>query len=488
MLLAGPRDADHPQGTHEYDRDIRLITHAIENSNVSGLVECIAVFDSWPEDESLLDRADTIVLFGNGADRNLQEHAFGDPSRQAVIDRQMKRGCGLVVIHWPTIVPNNPLGDHFLDWIGGHFDHQSNPDDERGWYSRIDFATTMIAPGTAAETHEVWTGVQPFSLTDEYYYRLRFKPNDDRFADLIRVNIPDDNDAPTYTVGWGVQRADGGRGFGFTGGHFIENWWDAGYRKLMLNAIVWSAGVAIPAGGVESTLQEPRRVALLTGHDHPAHDWQNVSPALKQVIEGDPRMSVEVFQDPHAFLNDRDLEPFDLLVLNFCNWQKGGLTSEAQQKLISFVEAGGGIAVIHFANGAFHWSLPNAGWTDWPEYREKISRRVWQAGISGHDNFGPFTVQITDHSHPITQGLSDFQTRDELYFRQQGQLPIHVLATAHSAVTDQQEPMAWVFETGKGRVFQTVLGHAPESVQAASQLMQQGATWASGLSALTSQQ
>ena len=51
-------------------------------------------------------------------------------------------------------------------------------------------------------------------------------------------------------VAWATERADGGRGFGFTGGHVHWNWGDPNFRKLVLNAIVWSAKAEVPKDGV----------------------------------------------------------------------------------------------------------------------------------------------------------------------------------------------------------------------------------------------
>ncbi|HEY2893526.1 MAG TPA: LamG-like jellyroll fold domain-containing protein, partial [Pirellulales bacterium] len=83
---------------------------------------------------------------------------------------------------------------------------------------------------------------------------------------------------------------------------------------------------------------------------------------------------------------------------------------------------------------------------------------------------------------PITAGLNSFETIDELYCNQQGELPIEVLASAHSKVSGKEEPMAFVYPYGKGRVFQTVLGHAAESIRTPgeSTLIRRGAVWAAG--------
>ena len=49
---------------------------------------------------------------------------------------------------------------------------------------------------------------------------------------------------------WAVERPDGGRGFGFTGGHFHDNWGNDDFRKTVLNALVWVAKGEVPAGGI----------------------------------------------------------------------------------------------------------------------------------------------------------------------------------------------------------------------------------------------
>ena len=57
-------------------------------------------------------------------------------------------------------------------------------------------------------------------------------------------------DAPNKeTIAWAVERADGGRGFGFTGGHYHANWGMADFRRMIVNAILWSAKVNLPALG-----------------------------------------------------------------------------------------------------------------------------------------------------------------------------------------------------------------------------------------------
>jgi hypothetical protein len=54
------------------------------------------------------------------------------------------------------------------------------------------------------------------------------------------------------TLMWAYERAGGGRSFGFTGGHFHENWGNESFRKLVLNAMLWIANVEVPQDGVAS--------------------------------------------------------------------------------------------------------------------------------------------------------------------------------------------------------------------------------------------
>ena len=55
---------------------------------------------------------------------------------------------------------------------------------------------------------------------------------------------------------WAVERKSGGRGFGFTGGHFHENWSNDDYRKTVLNALAWIANVDVPEKGIESEVSQ----------------------------------------------------------------------------------------------------------------------------------------------------------------------------------------------------------------------------------------
>ena len=477
----------HPPGTHEYELSARLLKHCLETApNVSGVKAEVHV-GGWPRDPKTLDDADTIVVLSDGADRDEQDHPLLVGDRLQTLKKQMDRGCGLVAIHWTVFVPKKHGGEEFLEWIGGYFDFESGNTPNK-WHSKIQTAAASPRPATPA--HPICRGLSAFPLREEYYYNIRFRPSDPRLVPILATRIP--GETSEQVVAWAVERAGGGRGFGFTGGHFFENWGVEEFRRMALNAILWTAHVEVPERGVKSPSpgpaesavapgDKPIQAVIVTGHQHPVHVWRETTVALQEALAQDRRFQITVVTDPE-FLATKNLFGFGVVLLNYCNWQRDGLSDAAKANFQKYLADGGGLVIIHFTNGAFHASLPETPASDWPEFR-KICRRVWDhaPGRSSHDPYGRFTVEIAG-AHPITSGMSSFETVDELYCNQQGDLPIEVVATAHSSITKRDEPMAFVYSYGKGRVFQTVLGHAAESIRAPGEatLIRRGAVWAAG--------
>jgi len=479
VLIAGPITG-HPKESHEYEKNVILLKHLLETSpDLQGRVRVEAHFKGWPKDPSTLDDADTIFFTTDGGDHNEKDHPLYVGDRLQILAKQMKRGCGVVFFHWSTFNPSR-FHDQVTEWAGGYFDYETGAGPNR-WYSAIQTWSAESKLGTP--DHPIARGVKPFSTQEEYYYRMRFRDSDPRLKPIIVTRPPKETN--DFAVGWAVERADGGRGFGFTGGHFYQNWWNPDFRKLVLNAIVWTAGLEVPATGVRSEPFDRFKALIVTGHNHPAHEWRSTTAALILALEQDPRAIVHVTENPEDLATDK-IKDYDVLVMNYCNWDRPGLSAAARTNFVRYLENGGGLSVIHFANGAFTDTLPNKD-SDWPEYRTRIVRRIWdhRPGLSGHDAYGPFRVEITGAKHPIAGGLASFDTVDELYFRQQGELPIEPFAFASSKETGQREPLAWAYDYGKGRVFQTVLGHSDESIRKAAALIRRGTVWAAGRNQLS---
>ena len=287
VLIAGPITG-HGKGAHEYEKDIILIKHLLDtSSNLKGLKTEVH-FQGWPKDPTTLDDADLIVFNSDGSNNSEPAHPLYVERRIEILEKQMKRGCGLVQLHWATFNPSR-FHERITEWVGGYFDYEKGPGPKK-WFSAI---KTYEGPAMlGASGHPILRGVTPFSLKEEFYYNIRFRANDERVQPIVLTRPP--GEERDHTVGWAVNRVDGGRGFGFTGGHFFENWKKPDYRRLLLNALVWAAGADVPAGGVESTMEAPIRALIVTGNNHAAHDWRKVTAALIGVLEQDPRVVAHV--------------------------------------------------------------------------------------------------------------------------------------------------------------------------------------------------
>src|SRR5258706_11382547 len=261
VLIAGPKS--HGLGEHEYAKSVRLIKALLDRApNVKG-IETEAYFDGWPNDPRALDRASTIIILSDGEDGTgpTTFHApFMTDERMAVMARQMKRGCGFMTFHFSTF-SSAKYAPQILEWTGGFFDWQSghgeggffgveNDEPHQRWPSAIRVLDAEVELG--APDRPIFRGVCPFHLKDEFYYRLRYRENDSRLTPILRVPVLATN-PNEQIVAWAVERADGGRGFAASNGHYFGNWRNEDYRRLILNAVVWTAGLEVPKGGVISS-------------------------------------------------------------------------------------------------------------------------------------------------------------------------------------------------------------------------------------------
>ena len=222
----------------------------------------------------------------------------------------------------------------------------------------------------------------------------------------------------------------------------------------------------------DSASSDAKRVLIVTGIDYPGHRWPETAPVLADAIARDDRLAVAVTEEPND-LADPDLGQNGAIVLHFMDWEVPDPGLEARANLREFVRRGGGLVLVHFACGAFQ---------EWDEF-PTLAGRAWDPQLRGHDPHGAFTVEIIDAEHPITRGLTDFETTDELYTCLAGNAPIHVLATARSKVDQKDYPMAFVLTYGRGKVFHCVLGHDVQALDnpAVGELFRRGTAWTAGL-------
>lgn len=231
VLIAG--HPSHGPGDHEFNAGTTILTNCLKK--VPG-VEPVMVKGDWPADEKVFDGAKAVVFYMDGGDN----HPMTKPKeRMALMQKLMDQGVGLVCLHYAVEFPKGEVGDKLLDWLGGYY--------ETG-YSTNPINDVLMTP---AERHAIVRGVKPFQIQDEWYYKIRFKPSDDRVTPILTTQLPKDN-PKTETCAWATRRDAQGRSFGFTGAHFHKNWANKDFRTLVLNAIIWTAHVRVPREGVTS--------------------------------------------------------------------------------------------------------------------------------------------------------------------------------------------------------------------------------------------
>ena len=263
VLIAGR--PSHPPGMHEFRAGALLLQKAL--SGVPGIK--VDVYDmGWPhkmvdgarvDDSALLDTADAVLIYADGGKGN--PAIQGD--RMKVSDALAARGAGLGFGHYGVEVPAGVPGETFQRWLGGYY--------ETNWS-----VNPMWKPEFSKfPTHPVTRGVGPFATHDEWYFNMRWAPEGTlkgRLMPLLVAKPSDEVRKGPYvsprgpydhiiaasgrdeTMMWVLERPDGGRSFGFTGGHTHANWGDVNQRRVMLNALLWIAKVDVPKGGVQDKI------------------------------------------------------------------------------------------------------------------------------------------------------------------------------------------------------------------------------------------
>src|SRR5437867_2980663 len=153
VLIAGR--PSHGPGEHEHRAGCLLLKSCLDK--VSG-ISSVVYSNGWPQDANALDGAASIVLYmdGGGGHPALQEDHLQK------LGELMKKGVGLVCIHYATEPTIEKGQKEFLEWIGGAF--------EISW---------SVNPHWDAEfkqlsKHPITRGVKSFTINDEWYFHIRF--------------------------------------------------------------------------------------------------------------------------------------------------------------------------------------------------------------------------------------------------------------------------------------------------------------------------
>jgi type 1 glutamine amidotransferase len=260
VFIAGV--GSHGFGSHAHNAGCQLLAKALNDAMPDQLRAVVS--RGWPGDAAVLDGAATIVIYCD-AGRLLNEHL-------AELDALTGKGAGLACLHYTVDPGKKETMEKMRGWIGGCY--------EQYW----SINPSWIAKFEKVPAHPVTRGVKPFRIHDEWYCHMRFRENMEGVTAILSAVPPDSvrkrPDGPhsgnpavrarmgmAEDVGWVYQRPDGARGFGFTGGHVHWNWAQNDFRKVVLNAIVWTARLEVPPDGVPS--KQPTVDDLIANQDSP---------------------------------------------------------------------------------------------------------------------------------------------------------------------------------------------------------------------------
>jgi type 1 glutamine amidotransferase len=200
------------------------------------------------------------------------------------------------------------------------------------------------------------------------------------------------------------------------------------------------------------------------------HEPHQTSKIFSDVLEqhGYETQSVESL----SVLEDADhLKTFDLIVPV---WTMSQISKEQVTGLLTAIESGVGI-------GGWHGCMADS-FRDSTQYQFMVGGQ-W---VAHPGNIIDYTIQITDHDHPITTGLQDFSMHSEQYYMHVDPSN-QVLATTtfsdefHDWIAGTAMPVVWTRRWGAGRVFYSSLGHvaADFDVPQAKEIVRRGLLWAS---------
>lgn len=157
-------------------------------------------------------------------------------------------------------------------------------------------------------------------------------------------------------------------------------------------------------------------------------------------------------------------------------WTMGELSPQQEKNLLDAVRDGTGIA-------GWHGGMGDA-------FRNSTAYQ-WMTGgqfVAHPGNMIRYQVRLTDHEHPITRGLADFEIETEQYYMHTDP-GNHVLAdTTFSGdhentpwIAGTVMPVVWTRKWGEGNVFYCSIGHQPEEfdIPQVGEIIRRGLTWAS---------
>lgn len=234
-------------GEHDYLAGVAVLADLLKQS--PGVAPVLAA--DWPSKSETFAGAKAVVLLFDGGGK----HGVLKGNRAAEVQKLVDAGVGLVQLHQVADYPKD-FGDRARAWAGG------------SWEAPAGQRAHWVHTFKTFPDHSVCRGVKPFTIDDGWLYKNRFVEGKAGVTPILRTVNPKGKDSEAddgAIVAWAYDRPGGkGRSFTFTGAHLHASFAEEGYRRLLVNAILWSAGLDVPPTGAPVKLDPAALAGYLT--------------------------------------------------------------------------------------------------------------------------------------------------------------------------------------------------------------------------------
>lgn len=224
---------------------------------------------------------------------------------------------------------------------------------------------------------------------------------------------------------------------------------------------------AIPAKATVKP-QKARKVLIVTQCEGYTHSSIPYCTKAFEMMGRKTGAYTAVVVNDLSILEKPEFDTFDAIIMNNTTIRLPLLAdadeereAKAQKRFLDFVRRGKGIIGVHAATDCFY---------KWAEYGKMMG-----GFFDGHPWHEAVRVKLDDPGHPLLAAFKgmDFTITDEIYeFKDYSRDSLHVLMSLDVTKTNMKKnkikrtdndfPIAWIKEYGKGRVFYFSLGHNRE--------------------------
>jgi hypothetical protein len=284
-FLSGLKDHAGP-GRHEVAKDLLVLQDCINKAyNIKGVKIVTKYIDarSALNVDDIKDADALIVESSSASSSQKRTHPLFPPLAPGEkkydqetldylnkLDALHKAGMGIMILHWGVAVNNeqNPTArDYYLSWFG---------ETAMEGYTQNPLGFWTVTPIESAKKHPILNGVHRWIYKDEIFSRLVGTPGDPNRTDLLIGESPETNQSEVGSprgvisprgIASAYQKGNA-RGILWGGMDFHSALLNENYLRFVLNAIVWTAGIQVPTGGVKTSAKQLQLAPISKSFDN----------------------------------------------------------------------------------------------------------------------------------------------------------------------------------------------------------------------------